>query len=986
MVLQSTLHPIVEPRTSIDSADEISPSDLHYSPGELPPHASSILRKSSSSPIQSDLPNIYSNLRAIENEPPGKLSHGKNILKKLLRINKSSDNLVDLPPVSGQSLNGSLSLAPKSLGRGKSIRRSLVLQHSDSDLEYFGEQVDLHPDISKSIGHIKISPSFSNEGLPLLKVSHKSKKRILFFIDPTCFRFTWKVINGVNASSVLIPSTSLAASATTNSTGKSSGTTTGSHRLSISSSRSQHEFNIDDIKSVYKQKQGSAYREELHISKEFENKWITIIYFNHKKGNLKSLHLIADSEHDFKKLNTAVQNLRNLRFQLAKEFLIDLNNLDENYMKVIINEELHLQQSSKHIREYLSFSDILKYVKRLNIHINTTHLKLIFDQVSKSGGDDTFEQGLNFDQFKQFVSILKERKDIERIIEYKCHGKKYMDHDDVKKFIKHTQKEDFNNDTIQQVFEKFSNEDNIWTSESLNNFLISSYSKPYREIESKHYYDHLLNEYYISSSHNTYLTGRQVVGESSVDGYIRALQRGCKCVEIDIWNGDDPNESEPVVNHGRTFTKPIGLTNVIRTIKKFGFITSPFPVILSLEIHCSPLSQLKVVSILKDILKDDLVLAPIDDMPTLPSPNELKHKFIVKVKKTTAFENLVEMENGSFTSTTSISTSTSTSTSTSQSEDNGTNNSSKTTSIVLRRKNKLPKVINELSDLGIYAQGLKFRNFSLPESKTFNHCFSLGEKTINRILKDESAKNQLLKHNRKFLMRVYPGTTRISSTNYLPIPYWAAGCQLVATNWQTVDQGQLLNFAMFSANYNRGYVLKSNILRKPVISSKFSTFIQPKLTKSKFKFEIISAHQLPKPKSKEDITPPNIYITFEIIGANSIDWDDDTNNNNNNSNNNNNNNIMTTKIVPQNGFNPILNSRFSGIMTVENDLVFMKLVVYASISPVNPEFGELIPIGVAVLKIDYLKRGFRYLPIYDLLGEQLLYSSIFMYIDYDTFE
>jgi phosphatidylinositol phospholipase C delta len=40
-----------------------------------------------------------------------------------------------------------------------------------------------------------------------------------------------------------------------------------------------------------------------------------------------------------------------------------------------------------------------------------------------------------------------------------------------------------------------------------------------------------LPDYFISSSHNTYLIGHQWKGESTVEGYVRALLAGCRSVE-----------------------------------------------------------------------------------------------------------------------------------------------------------------------------------------------------------------------------------------------------------------------------------------------------------------------------------------------------------------------------------------------------------------------------------------------------------------------
>lgn len=58
-------------------------------------------------------------------------------------------------------------------------------------------------------------------------------------------------------------------------------------------------------------------------------------------------------------------------------------------------------------------------------------------------------------------------------------------------------------------------------------------------------YDHPMTDYFISSSHNTYLTGNQLIGSSTVDGYKIALLAGCRCVEIDVWDGQVTQSLSP---------------------------------------------------------------------------------------------------------------------------------------------------------------------------------------------------------------------------------------------------------------------------------------------------------------------------------------------------------------------------------------------------------------------------------------------------------
>ncbi|MED6235107.1 1-phosphatidylinositol 4,5-bisphosphate phosphodiesterase delta-4 [Ataeniobius toweri] len=511
-------------------------------------------------------------------------------------------------------------------------------------------------------------------------------------------------------------------------------------------------FSVSDVEVV---REGHQSEVLLSIADVFPaNRCFTVV-FRGRRGNLD---LVAESAEE------------------AQSWIKGLRKLIENLENMGEREKLDqwigdwFKKADKNKDGRMNFKEVRDLLRMMNVDMNEHHAHRLFTMADKSQTG-----ALEGDEFVLFYKMLTQREDILKIFqEFSSDGQK-LSQTDLEEFLREEQLEGGDiHHRAQELIECYEPSDTakLLKAMTFDGFLMylgsaegSIFSPQCRGIFQD--MSQPLCHYFISSSHNTYLMEDQLRGQSSVEGYIRALNRGCRCVEVDCWDGAN---GEPIVYHGHTFTSKILFKDVVNALGKYAFKVSEYPVILSIENHCSVDQQRVMAQHLKHILGDKLLKGMLDSRAPvgLPTPEELKGKILLKAKKIGGLE---ESFNGTV-------------------EDSLTGEVSEEDEVAeidednlyresIRRRVKRSKqrLSKELSDCVVYCKSVHFRSFKHARIHSkFYEVASFTESKARKHLREAGA--EFVHHNSRQLTRVYPTGFRTDSSNFNPQEMWNAGCQI----------------------------------------------------------------------------------------------------------------------------------------------------------------------------------------------------------------
>ncbi|CAL9684088.1 unnamed protein product [Knipowitschia caucasica] len=354
----------------------------------------------------------------------------------------------------------------------------------------------------------------------------------------------------------------------------------------------------------------------------------TIYHGNH----MESLDLVTSNSEEAR---TWITGLRYLMAGISDEdSLARRQRTHDQWMKQTFEE------ADKNGDGLLNIDEIYQLLHKLNVNLPRRKVKHMFQEA-----DTDDQQGtLTYEEFSVFYKMMSMRRDLFLLMMAYSERKDHLNTDELATFLRNEQKmSNVTPENVTEIIDKFeesaeNKQRGILGIEGFTSFMRSPTCDIFNPLhhEVNQDMEQPLCNYFIASSHNTYLTGDQLLSHSKTDMYAWVLQSGCRCIEVDCWDGP---EGEPMVQHGYTLTSKIPFKSVIETINKHAFVNNQFPVILSIENHCNIQQQKKISQYLREVFgeKLDIGNALAGDVRTLPSPQSLLGKILIKGKRLPAY-------------------------------------------------------------------------------------------------------------------------------------------------------------------------------------------------------------------------------------------------------------------------------------------------------------------------------------------------------------
>ncbi len=234
------------------------------------------------------------------------------------------------------------------------------------------------------------------------------------------------------------------------------------------------------------------------------------------------------------------------------------------------------------------------------------------------------------------------------------------------------------------------------------------------------------------------------------------------------------------------------------------------------------------------------------------------------------------------------------------------------------------------------------------------HSSSLVENRFEKISRDDPS--SLISQTTWRIIRTYPGGFRQDSSNANPINAWNYGIQMAALNYQNEDDIMPLCYGKFLDNGGCGYILKPNYLihanetKYNPLDSHLNLDYPQTLT-----LTIISAQFLfPSNTKTTDILDP--YVNISIHG---LPCDQQ---------------ISKTKVIENNGLNPIWNEKFSfKIKYPQMALVHFTIYDYDA-------FTRDDKLAHFCLPFTMIQTGYRHVHL-RAINNDPIHSTLFVHVD-----